>query len=230
MAIIGTFLLLLSFTLGVFTRWFDASLILQYCALFAFVITAYISTPFKHIKTKLSLLVSSCLVATYLAIIVLMLITNQHMLDSLYLAMAILAAILLVRTVLLSFNSKDKYARRGTFLAYKKPKSLQGYIAALVWGYASVSLVINGTAFKFKKGVFVSSDHASGSNYIYKRIESIPAKNARLMLGKKWKWYKNCFTLIIGDISNGTYGHAGDYPRDIKERGTGNGNSTDGEV
>ena len=63
------------------------------------------------------------------------------------------------RTAVLSYKTGDRYSVRGTYLAFKKPKSLQGYATALFKKYGSVTLVINSREFMFKESELIEKDH-----------------------------------------------------------------------
>jgi len=180
--------------------------VFYYCidpfVLFLLITHLYKNTLILKVKTRALLLLTSCISSLYFVNIVLVSLFNNIKIDTVTTLTAIVTALLLVRVCLLTYSGGATCRKIGTFLAYRKPKNVQGYIAALFRGYGSVSIIINGSEFKFKQGVFVESEHVESDRIIYKRIRGVPLERARLMVGTKWKWWHNCFTVILKDISN----------------------------
>lgn len=217
MLIVASLLFIISFISDLYVESIYTPDILRYASMLLLFIYSYTNTVYSNVLTRLILAITSCLCAMYIVMMVLMYTTDQEYLDRVYLVSGFLFSLLFVRVSFLKFDARDKFKESGTFLAYKKPRDLQGYLASLVWGYGTVALVINGKEFKFKSGKFIEREHVTNSRYIYKKTNHIPLEKARLMIGTSWKWYRNCFTLITGDISNATERAKGNGSRGHKQ-------------
>jgi len=100
-------------------------------------------------------------------------------------------------------RSFNKYTKCGSFIVYRKARSLQGFISSLVtYPYGQCFLVVGGKEFKFKGGRIIERDHVSKDIYSYRRVEDIRLGNARALLGMKWSIFNNCFTVFqkFGDL------------------------------
>ena len=154
----------------------------------------------SKVKVRTCMLTALCCVLNVLYIVALAYshIDAHLAIDTTVAVIAILATCIALRVVLLFCKCGNTYNDLGTFLVYKKPSNLSGYITALIYSYGSVRIVISGNEFKFKDGVFIESNHVRSTKYMYERINNIPVKKARSMLGMRWKWYRNCFTVSRG--------------------------------
>lgn len=90
----------------------------------------------------------------------------------------------------------DKYSVNNTFVIYKRPTTYTQFFTTLILKHHSVSIVIQGVEFKFKDGIFIERQHVKKTHVIYKKVADVPICRARLVVGTKWKWYRNCFSII----------------------------------
>lgn len=122
--------------------------------------------------------------------------------DTIYVFTLSLVVCFAMNSLLLFYRSGDKYMVRGTFIAMKKPKNLQGYVSSLFQRCGSMSLVIDSKEFKFQKGELVETEHKEKPSIVYEKVNNVPLSVARSYVGTRWKWYKNCFIVLKGIVRN----------------------------
>lgn len=95
------------------------------------------------------------------------------------------------------------YNVTNSYLAYKRPKSLQGLIASLfTFPYGQCCLIINGSRFSYKEGAIKQEPHVdrcdpNKQRYIYKKVSDLKAATAKKeLVGKRWTPMNNCFSVF----------------------------------
>lgn len=156
---------------------------------------AYKTLPIYKTKTRLLCLFLITVLVVYMINLHLLLFTGYYNTEIAYTCGGVFLLTMLIRLLKESYNS-DKYLESGTYILYKRPRTTVQFFITLILKHHGVSIVIDGTEFKFKNGEFVERQHISDSRVIYKRIASVPIYRARLIVGTKWKWFKNCFSII----------------------------------
>lgn len=195
------------FLVGVNCMIFDADLAYVMCWVLCclstciFCFRAYAKS--KHFEIKKRIVMILCIVYSILfASNITTIYFNSRLHGDMLTVLGLCALVyFMVRTVVLSYVEGECYKVRGTYLAFKRPKNLQGYVAALFKTYGSVILVIDSQEFKFRHGKLVEREHVISTSLTYKKICNVPLADAREYLGTQWKWYRNCFS-VLGGIAN----------------------------
>lgn len=89
------------------------------------------------------------------------------------------------------------YDPQKSYLAFRKPKSLLGFIAALVKSpYGHCSLITKERRFKFSRGILSEVKFRDSGGFCLKEIRTVPLSEARELLGHRWGVFNNCFTVF----------------------------------
>lgn len=117
----------------------------------------------------------------------------------------ILNVLLLLIVVPISFNAVCKlfiiqaavYNENKSYFGFKKPTNVFGLIASLVKSpYGHCFLITKGKMFKFKDSVIREIEYKHSNDYCLKEIREVPLREARKLIGSKWGYFNNCFTIF----------------------------------
>lgn len=171
---------------------------LPYISFCTFCYSSYHHSKRQEIKKRITMIISIMFSILFVSNLSTIYMHNVYYGNVFATCSMFLLVYFMCRTVVLSYKGGDDYKVRGTYLAFKKPKNLQGYISALFKTYGSVSLIINSKEFKFRNGILIEREHISNSYLTYKKICNVPLQDARQHVGESWRWYRNCFSVLEG--------------------------------
>ena len=126
---------------------------------------AFITLPPYRTKTRIIALAFTSVVVVYILNLHLLLFTGILNPEIAYTIGIVFFTFMLARFLIEDYNS-DIYKCNGTFIVYKRPKSIKDFIITLLFKHHAVSIVIDGNEFKFKKGVFMERQHIKKTNVI----------------------------------------------------------------
>ncbi|MGB0495789.1 MAG: hypothetical protein ACPGJI_05475 [Kangiellaceae bacterium] len=90
-----------------------------------------------------------------------------------------------------------RYNPGKSYLGFLKPKNTFGLVAALVKSpYGHCFLITEGKMFKFSKGVLVEVSYKDSKSFYLKEINRVPIYEVRKLVGSKWGFFNNCFTVF----------------------------------
>ena len=81
----------------------------------------------------------------------------------------------------------------GGYIVYKPP-TWKRFLSSCVGG---VSLVVNGTEYRYRQGVLKANSHKPESRAWYFKHNNLSKKTLQRHLGQRWKWFNNCFCLCL---------------------------------
>lgn len=148
------------------------------------------SIQYRDVQLKclslLAVLVSMWAVVDYLLLKTYVELWIRHVNDVLFCLTAVPAALNIIYR---PYNSTAQYRPDGRFNVYKRPKNLQGAIAALITTpHGSCSTVINGIEFIFKNGTRIGRTYKPRKADVYVEINE-----ANEELGIELSLFRNCF-------------------------------------
>ena len=177
---------------------FVAGYITMFVGLDLFCYHSYATSKHFEIKKRIVMIISILVSIIYASSIISIYMESDTYSNAFAIIGMCTFVCLLIRTAVLSYKTGECYNVRGTYLAFKKPKNFQGYAHALIKKYGSVSLVVNSKEFLFKDGELIERSHVKTDKITYQKIDNVPLYEARKLLGTRWKWYRNCFSVLEG--------------------------------
>lgn len=81
----------------------------------------------------------------------------------------------------------------GSYIVYKPP-TWKRFLSSCVGG---VSLVVNGTEYRYRQGVLQANSHKPEARGWYFKYNGLSRKPLQKRVGQRWKWFDNCFCLCF---------------------------------
>lgn len=81
----------------------------------------------------------------------------------------------------------------GSYIVYKPP-TWKRFLSSVA---GSVSLVVNGTEYRYRQGVLQANAHMPSSRLWYFKYNGLSKKPLQKHVGQRWKWFDNCFCLCF---------------------------------